>query len=86
MTQVYHSNTMTPEEKDDVVSAKTSKNYTEDSAVAPEHDVCRIPSNDGEEIGRIGEVHVHARKWSLQRIYRTYKALFQFIIWAVWTT
>lgn len=74
---------MVPEDKDDVVSLKASD--TRNPTDAPAHTVLQVSSSEDEESGHIGEGRVDAARWSFQRVYRRYKMLFHFAIWAVWT-
>lgn len=89
---VHHGQTAIPDEKDDIVFAKSSDKYTGDhgvpAAAAPDYKVRQMSSNEDEESGRVGDIDNEskaAKKWSFKWVYRKYKLVFHLAIWAVWT-
>lgn len=90
---VHHGSTAVPDEKDDIVYAKSSDKYTGDPA-APDYKVRQMGSNEDEESGRVGHIDDDydgppARNWSFSRFmkwaYKKYKPLFHGAFWGVWT-
>lgn len=86
---VHHGKTALPSEKGDLMFAKGTENYT-GNASAPDYKVRSMSSNEDEESGVVGEIRSEDEKagwrsWTLKRIYRQYKIVFHFAIWAVWT-
>lgn len=92
---VHHGSTAVPDEKDDIVYAKSSDKYTGDGdPAAPDYKVRQMGSNEDEESGRVGRIDDDydgppAKNWDFSRFmrwaYKKYKPLFHGVFWAVWT-
>lgn len=86
---VHHGQTAVPDEKDDIVFAKSSDKYAGDAS-APDYKVRQMGSNEDEESGRVGNIDDEdeggpAKKWSFRWFYRKFKPFIHLAIWAVWT-
>ncbi|KAG8167771.1 hypothetical protein KVR01_003460 [Diaporthe batatas] len=91
---VHHNKTALPDEKDDIVFAKSSNKYTGDdekNAPAPDYKVRQMSSSNDEESGRVGDIadEGEAKKsFSFRSLYRRYvwlRAGIHAFIWLVWT-
>lgn len=87
---LHHGQTALPDEKDDLMFAKSTENYP-GSTPAPDYKVQPMSSNDEESRGGVGEIRSEDEKkagfrgWTFKRVYRQYKIVFHLAIWAVWT-
>lgn len=91
---VHHNNTAVPDEKDDIVFAKSSDKYTGDpekDTAAPDYKVRQMSSSNDEESGRVGDIadeHEAKKSFSFRALYRRnpwVRAGIHAFIWAVWT-
>lgn len=86
---VHHGKTAVPDEKDDVVYAKSSDKYTGDPA-APDYKVRQMSSSQDEESGRVGDINDEREaEGRFKRFYRRHRsqirAFILVFVWAVWT-
>lgn len=92
---LHHGATALPPEKDDVMFATSTDQYTTTApAGSPDLKVHPMSSRDDEESGGVGEIRADdhknksggfLQKLSIKRLYKQYKLVFHLAIWSVWT-